>query len=468
MKLPGVPLCYAAIMALFGEHAAGIRLGLAIVNAATSGLLYLIGRDVISRWAGVVAAAAYSVLSLTHVLHGIIANAEHFALLPALGGTWLLVRKMPARRRDIALAGLCFGLAVFAKQQAAALAAFGLSWLVWQAIAEQRPARIAPDAATFLAGPIGLYGLFCLWAWRAGVFETMWLWTVTYPRSYVSQVSAPIAFEQLLGAGVPIVVFTGPALLLSVLGLIGAVRRSFRRVGSFLALLGVFGCLAVAPGGHFREHYFLWLLPAVCLAFGTCADQWTRAGINLRRRLLVAGVLGASLAWTLWCDRDVLFRLSPAEVSRRMYGDSPFAESPAIGEHIRRTTPATATIAVLGSEPQIPFYARRRSASGFLYLYPLVEPHPHAEAMQRQFAAEVEAASPDIVVIVRTPTSWLVRPGAPQYVFEWMATYIVSHYALEATIDVDHSGRAEVVTGEAARERADANPLAVRLMRRKQ
>src|SRR5437763_9556222 len=43
LKLPGTPAAYAVIMAIFGQSPAGIHAGLAIVNAASIVLMFLIG-----------------------------------------------------------------------------------------------------------------------------------------------------------------------------------------------------------------------------------------------------------------------------------------------------------------------------------------------------------------------------------------------------------------------------------------
>src|SRR3954471_18354186 len=57
MKLPGTYAAYAVIMAVFGETIRGIHLGLIVVNAITILLIYGIGRVLLGRVCGVVAAA---------------------------------------------------------------------------------------------------------------------------------------------------------------------------------------------------------------------------------------------------------------------------------------------------------------------------------------------------------------------------------------------------------------------------
>src|SRR4029453_16008969 len=85
-KLPGVYAAYALALALFGRSIAGIHLGLLVVNAATSVLVFLVASRLFNRTVAVSAAAVFAVLSLSPRLQGLAAYAEHFLLLPALAG----------------------------------------------------------------------------------------------------------------------------------------------------------------------------------------------------------------------------------------------------------------------------------------------------------------------------------------------------------------------------------------------
>src|SRR2546421_983134 len=60
LKLPGTPAAYAIIMAIFGQTPAGIHLGLALVNAGSIVLMFLIGRRLLDEHAGTAAAVAFA------------------------------------------------------------------------------------------------------------------------------------------------------------------------------------------------------------------------------------------------------------------------------------------------------------------------------------------------------------------------------------------------------------------------
>ena len=73
-----------------------------------------------------------------------------------------------------------------------------------------------------------------------------------------------------------------------------------------------------------------------------------------------------------------------------MYGLNPFPESIAIAEYIKAHSKEQDKIAVLGSEPQIYFYSNRHSATGYIYVYGLMEDQKYALKMQKEMAEEIE------------------------------------------------------------------------------
>ena len=63
MKLPGTYAAYAAILAVFGQTPSGIHLGLILVSAATTLLVFFLGERLFGTLAGTVAAVSYALLS---------------------------------------------------------------------------------------------------------------------------------------------------------------------------------------------------------------------------------------------------------------------------------------------------------------------------------------------------------------------------------------------------------------------
>jgi hypothetical protein len=135
---------------------------------------------------------------------------------------------------------------------------------------------------------------------------------------------------------------------------------------------------------------------------------------------------------TVFHHRSTFFVLSPEEVCRKLYGGNPFIECRQIGLYLRGHSAPDARIAVLGSEPELLFYARRHSGTGYIYMYDLIAPQPFAEAMQREMISEVETARPEFLVFVKVPISWDLKPDfhrtVDTEVMNWMTKFVQDHY----------------------------------------
>ncbi|HEY5675691.1 MAG TPA: glycosyltransferase family 39 protein, partial [Myxococcales bacterium] len=117
MKLPGTQFAYAAFLALFGHSIAAIRLGLLLANAATTLLVFAMGRRLMSSGGALGAAAAFAALSLSPAFLGIFAHATHFVILFAVAGLFALHVALESRRQwHFAAAGALLGTAVLMKQ----------------------------------------------------------------------------------------------------------------------------------------------------------------------------------------------------------------------------------------------------------------------------------------------------------------------------------------------------------------
>src|SRR5437868_14960140 len=80
MKFPGTAASYALLMSIFGDTTAGIHLGLIVINLVTVGLIFFLGRYLLSVLAGLAAAAAYGVISLMPYVLAKAAHATHFVV----------------------------------------------------------------------------------------------------------------------------------------------------------------------------------------------------------------------------------------------------------------------------------------------------------------------------------------------------------------------------------------------------
>ena len=230
-----------------------------------------------------------------------------------------------------------------------------------------------------------------------------------------------------------------PIWLLAAVGLIACLTNpSVRTHAGLLLASAFFSTLAVCPGFYFRPHYFILLLPALSVLAGTTVvaalDAVRTRGPELR--IAVIAIFAACLAWPLWSEADFFFREPLAHANRMINGTNPFPESIKIGDYIRAESKPSDTIAVLGSEPQIYFYAQRRSATGYIYTYGLMEPQPYAHRMQQEMIREIETARPKFLILVVMSKSWLAGKDSDQTIFRWADTYCDSNYEEVGIINI--------------------------------
>jgi hypothetical protein len=427
LKLPGIYGVYALVLAAFGQTQAGIRIGLILATSATTVATYLLGARLAGPAVGVAAAGTFAALSLNPKTLGIAAYAEHFALLPAVVGALLLWRARERSPWRAFACGLLFGLALIVRQSAALLVAGGASYLFASgADGAERPRVGRGHAiAVFLAGAALPLVFACVALLAAGTFRTFWFWVFSYAPHY--QADLPTGWRNLARTLGDVAPSTSVALTLAAVGTAAVLRGGSRDRRVFVLALAGSALLGTMMGLQFRPHYFLIALPALAVLAGlglaALADLPALGRSGQLGWALPSVLLVTALGQPLYASRAVLFELPPDRVSRAIYGRNPFPESVEVARYIREHSEAGDRVAVVGSEPQIYFYSSRRSATGYIYTYPLMELQPYASAMQRQMIREIETADPRFLVFVSATRSWVVRPGSDQTIFGWFEAY---------------------------------------------
>jgi len=435
MKMPGIYAAYALIMAVFGQGTTGLRIGFMLVNFGAIVLMYFLGRRFLGRAGAIAASAIYALLSVSPKVQGFNAHATHFVVLAALGAILVLLRAQErGSLTGFFWSGALFGLAFLMKQPGGAFAMFGFSVVLWMAWRQQPPEwksgglRLAVYAAG-VAVPIVLTGLIL---WRAGVWDKFWFWTVTYARVHATAMTWANGKLRLANF------FTDWSWdelfwVLALAGLFCVLIRKDSADGKFFLLsLLFFSAAALCPTFHFTNHYFVLMLPVVALlaasAFTAAAERLAAQPSTLGRGVpwILLGLVWASVAWSYL---GAFFLWKPQEVAARIYFINDFQVYPVVANYLKSHSSQTATLAVIGSEPELLFYAHRRSVTGYIYMYDLVQEQPFRQRMEREMISEVEQGRPDYLVFVNLAFSWLPQP--PEYMQtlqKWLTHYSQSQY----------------------------------------
>lgn len=443
-KLPGVAYAYALSFLAFGDTVRGVRLALLAANAAAVVFLFLLARRLYGPRVAAIAAASYALASLDSSVLGHAAHATQFANACGLAGLWAAdagglteAKRRPAR---FFWAGLFFGFALLMKQHAIFFLPLGLFQI---ALADARCAGWRPRvrAGVLLCCGASLPYLAVAWVAAAqGAFSTFWTWTVTYAAAATSTIGLGGGWEGLkLSLGGLFEAFAwlwaaaGAGFVLNWRGSRSFGARAFPVVYFLLA------APAVSAGLYFRGHYFILLLPPACLAAGLCCeglrDALERRGFG-RATGSITLLFAVCLAVSLVTHRDFFFTATPERLSRAIYGGNPFVESPALSAAIGQRTRPEERIAVLGAEAQIYFYARRRAATGYIYMYGLTDNGPYKSAMQDQMLEELTAAAPRIVVFAGNQASWGLGDVGLRPFFERVDAFLARGYELVGYLEI--------------------------------
>ena len=140
-----------------------------------------------------------------------------------------------------------------------------------------------------------------------------------------------------------------------------------------------------------------------------------------------------------------------------MYGSTLFTETARAADYLKTHTAKGARVAVLGSEPEIYFLSRRRSASGHIYMYPLMEEHPYALKMQNEMIGEIERARPEYVLYIDDEFSWLPRGGSERKIANWWKGYWAANMDLVLTLEVEDGKERGTDLDKPARTRRPRN-----------
>ncbi len=417
MKLPGIYAAYAAVMTVFGQTPAGIHLGLLLLNAATTTLIFFLTARLFGRMAGCVAGCSYALLTTSASVMGFEAHATNFVVLPAVVAILLLLRATEFERGWlIFLSGLFFGLAFLMKQHGMFFMLFGLIYVLWSARQKGSLPRVVKEGAFFSLGSVVPYLATCWLMFHYGVFRQFWFWTFEYAGEY-SKMGLRRAIRAFLENSIHV---AAPAILIWIIAAVGlaaavwSARLRSRRF--FLVALLVCSFLAICPGVYFRPHYYILLLPVVAMLAGVGVSFATEA-MSGRSRSVAAMPLVIFVLCFAFCvgwQRTIYFRMSPVEAIRAIYDANGFIPAVAVADYVREHSPTDAKIAVLGSEPEIYFYSHRHSATGYLYMYSLIVHQKYTARMRDEMLEELEANRPLYVIYVDVWDDWGPEGGGPE------------------------------------------------------
>lgn len=452
MKLPGTYFAYALGMGIFGQDSAGIHEALIIVSSLTIICVFMLTRKLFGRVAGLGACATFGILSVSPAVMGMAAHANHFVILFALWATLLLWSGEEFYRWYVYFfSGILYGLAFLMKQQGICFCVFAATFVLGNAIVNRAVFSTVFYRKVFYLGLGMILPLAVTYKYldMAGVLAKCEFWTGTYAMSYATEVTPREGlgkFFDYAGKKWPIYFAFFGFILISLPFILR--DRTHRNKILFAGWFLLFSFIGTAIDLNFREHYFLLLLPALAVFVGLAISTLQFAIESRFFKIFPALICLLILGWVVYFQRDFYFNLPAPAVSRIIYaGDTPFTDMPQIGDYIRTNSAPSATVAVIGSEPEIYFYAQRHSATGYMYMYPLMERQPFASEMQHEMISEIETNQPQFLVFVRNADSWNAQFLSDPTIFKWFPGYAATNYVPSAALNQMPQDATQFVVG---------------------
>ena len=461
MKYPGTYYMYAIIMGIFGKTIESVHLGLMLISIASLVLVYYISTNFLSKSSSAIAAASFGLLATSWTLFGQAAHATNFVIFFALWGILILQKSYQNDNRSILwlfLSGILFSLAFISKQSGLFFLLFGLIFIIIKDYKILANSKIIRKLIYLVSGFVIPVIMMFLYFYVFGDFDKFWFWTSTYLSKYGSQISLSQGYDNFI---LSLRIITGNYtsegyVIFWFIGLVGLGLLYFTNINKrdklITASLIFLSFLTVVPGFYFRNHYYITFLPAIAILIGVSFEYFRNIYIEKMKFPLFTSanilvfIIFASIG--ISANSEYLFSRDNNLTCKMIYGENPFVESIEIAEFLKANTEKDDKIAVVGSEPQIYFYADRYAATGYIYTYNLVELHDYAISMQKEMISEIEANEPKYIVFVNTGLSWLRKEKSEGYIFKWIEDYTNDKYLLVGAVDLSPKQIGNLITGE--------------------
>ncbi|MDD5657441.1 MAG: hypothetical protein PHF00_09340, partial [Elusimicrobia bacterium] len=153
-------------------------------------------------------------------------------------------------------------------------------------------------------------------------------------------------------------------------------------------------------------HYYIPMIPFLCLPAAAGLASLLGPCASPRRAGLDAAAIAAVAILLCWPHRR-LIAMSGERLFDSFYTGNPFVEAVPAAKRVAELAAPDDYVYVAGSEPEILYYAKRRSPTRFVIAYPFMLPTPLAASYQREIIADLERRPPKVVVYANSPLSWL-------------------------------------------------------------
>lgn len=423
-KTPLVFYLMAAIQKCLGPGLAELRVTTTLYGLAATILVFLLARSLLGRGAAFIAAASFSAMTFDQV--GAIDSSctEFYMLLWVAAALLLWQRALKTRGLlPLLLAGAAAGAAYQTKQTGIAVIIFFVAQRLWDR--RREPSSLSPSP--LLTPLLGFLLVQCLvmayFAAHGGLrnyIECTWSrnWQYVGWRHQGWTQTAALAVSALTVAAR----WDAGFWVWGAAGLAAAARSKQSGLASGLWILLCLLAAAALTAGIPYAHYYVPLIVPLSLGYAMAASWlYERLKLEKNRSLQACLWLALMMPWAGPLLRQVRPPRPPAVMAL-------FEQAPQAAQYLARHTAADEPILVVGSEPEIYFYAGRPAASRMVITYPMTGPYTYAPKLSEEFLRDLTDRPPRYVVLMNNIPSVTEWPAYGAVFIQPILQFLNRHY----------------------------------------
>jgi 4-amino-4-deoxy-L-arabinose transferase-like glycosyltransferase len=343
--------------------------------------------------AGCLAALLFGIFSSGPRIEGGGVNTEIFMVLPYTLAAYSLLRAVESdEQKHYLLFGLWTGLASTIKQ----VALVNLFWLgaylvfyVWRTRNREASAHALRAVVLGAFGATLAWIPYCLYFYLKDAFYHFYYWQVSFNLDYMAEGHAALPNLAIFWHQTRDILGENGILWLLALAGIAWQWQELRKsralgLGSstgdhqvsayfIMSTWPLFSFLGVSLGGHFYGHYYIQIIPALAVLGGVglvrLSGQVRLHGIEILRSpisLVLTLLFAKALLLFVITDAPYYLSYNADQISLHQYRTPLFSVTRFIGKYLQQHTQPDELVYVWATNPEINFYALRKTPSPFL------------------------------------------------------------------------------------------------------
>ncbi|MBN1621086.1 MAG: glycosyltransferase family 39 protein [Endomicrobiales bacterium] len=441
-KPPAVFYTYLFIFKVFGEKPENIHLAVYFYNLISIFLLFKLTSLLYGKKTAFLAGFIYAFISSERRLLAQAANTEIFMLAPMIA-SWLfiVVDDMKNKPGFVFAAGIFSGLAVLFKQVAFTNFLGILIFLFYVAgIKKISIKSMLLKVLLLICGFLIPLSLVIIYFVKNNALNDLFYQVIKHNMEYSDILREIHSAKDILTHFFMTFRFLLESQLMWWITSFIAIYYTLiskRHQEKIFVIWFVMSFIGLSAGWRFTLHYFLQVVPAISVlsAAGIMSILSVISKIKQKTISIPAKAVFILLiaAIPLRANKHY-YSLSPGQLTYMIYSDSPFREAVVISDYINKNSGKQDKIFILGSEPEIYFYSGRRSASRYIFTYPLTFPYSDVLEKQKYVIGEIKNEKPLFILYVRYANSLSFTEGTPGYLIENFNKILLSDYKLEGLV----------------------------------